>query len=208
MRLLAVVGLVLVLVGLSLTALGPVFAQPSGYVGIGKACIPTERGVMFHFAVTEPDNQGGLLPDLGCDVGYAYGGVPADVTYVFTELVSENPPEWVFRDITCVQIAGSGQSSWEIAGASVTIHHDADDVVSCLFTNTGPSAPVATQPPQPYELCVIQLGVQEPNGTVAWLPGYTYPGTPISQCQNRTEYYADVLGRTIVVHQFNQTRIY
>ena len=56
--------------------------------------------------------------------------------------------------------------------------------------------------PVPYSICVIQFGVQESGGTVAWLPGYGYPGTPISQCQNETELAQDALGRTIVVHQF------
>jgi hypothetical protein len=55
-------------------------------------------------------------------------------------------------------------------------------------------------------LCVIQLGVEEPNGTVSWLPGYGYPGLLPSQCQNKTEVLGqDVLDRTIVIHQFNQT---
>jgi hypothetical protein len=54
----------------------------------------------------------------------------------------------------------------------------------------------------PYSICVIQLGVQDPNGTIAWLPGYAYPGTPISQCQDETWSGQDVLGRTWVFHQF------
>jgi hypothetical protein len=149
-RLLAVAVLAVVLVGLSLTALRPAFAQPpSGQVGFGKACIskPTDAAdVMFHFAVTEPGNQEGRI-DLPCDVGYAYSGVPADVTYVFTELVSENPPGWVFKDITCEQIAGNGQTGWEIEGPSVTIHHDtANDIVFCSFTNRGPSPAVGGVP--------------------------------------------------------------
>jgi hypothetical protein len=50
---------------------------------------------------------------------------------------------------------------------------------------------------------VIQFGVQESGGTTTWLPGYAYPGTPISQCQNEIGVFGqDVLGRTIVVHQF------
>jgi len=57
------------------------------------------------------------------------------------------------------------------------------------------------------EICAIQVGVEEPKGTVSWLPGYAYPGLPPSQCQDKTEYYTDVLGRTIVIHQFNQTRM-
>jgi hypothetical protein len=54
-----------------------------------------------------------------------------------------------------------------------------------------------------WSICVIQLGVQQPNGTVSWLPGYGYPDSPISQCQNMTEVLGqDVLDRTIVLHQF------
>ena len=57
------------------------------------------------------------------------------------------------------------------------------------------------------QLCVIQLGVEEPNGTISWLPGYAYPGTPISQCQNKTDVLGqDVLDRTIMTHQFIQNR--
>jgi hypothetical protein len=57
------------------------------------------------------------------------------------------------------------------------------------------------------QLCVIQVGVEQPTGAVLWLPGYAYPETPISQCQNRT----DVLGQngldeTIVIQQFVQNR--
>ena len=56
--------------------------------------------------------------------------------------------------------------------------------------------------PVPYSICVIQFGVQESGGTTTWLPGYGYPGTPISQCENKTELAQDALGRTIVLHQF------
>jgi len=55
----------------------------------------------------------------------------------------------------------------------------------------------------PYSICVIQLGVQQPNGTVSSLPGYGYPDIPISRCQNETEVLGqDILGRTIVLHQY------
>jgi len=55
----------------------------------------------------------------------------------------------------------------------------------------------------PYSICVIQLGVQQPNGTVSSLPGYGYPDIRISECRNMTEVLGqDVLGRTIVFHQF------
>jgi len=56
---------------------------------------------------------------------------------------------------------------------------------------------------KPYSICAIQLGVQEENGTVTWLPGYAYPGTPISECQNTTGVLGeDALGETIIFHQF------
>jgi len=54
-----------------------------------------------------------------------------------------------------------------------------------------------------YSICVIQSGVQESGGTITWLPGFAYPDTPVSQCQNKTEVLGqDVLGRTIMLHQF------
>ena len=59
-----------------------------------------------------------------------------------------------------------------------------------------------------FQICVLQLGVKQPNQSVSWSPVYAYPGLPPSQCQNRTEYYADLFERTIVIHQFNQTRTY
>jgi len=53
------------------------------------------------------------------------------------------------------------------------------------------------------QICVTRLGVQQPNGTVSSLPGYGYPDIPISQCGNVTDVLGqDVLGRTIVLHQF------
>jgi hypothetical protein len=61
---------------------------------------------------------------------------------------------------------------------------------------------IATVAEEPYSICVIQMGLQDPNGTIAWLPGYAYPGTPISQCQDETMGGQDVLGRTWVFHQF------
>jgi hypothetical protein len=53
------------------------------------------------------------------------------------------------------------------------------------------------------QLCIIQLGMQEQNGTITWLPGYAYPGTPISECQDTTSVLGeDTLGQTIMFHQF------
>jgi hypothetical protein len=54
----------------------------------------------------------------------------------------------------------------------------------------------------PYTICVIRLGIEQPDGTLVWLPGYAYPGTAISQCQNTTVYFTDVGGGTVAFHQF------
>ena len=55
----------------------------------------------------------------------------------------------------------------------------------------------------PYSICVLSLGVEQSDGVILWLPGYAYPGTPVSQCQNKTEVLGqDVLDRTIMIHQF------
>jgi hypothetical protein len=35
---------------------------------------------------------------------------------------------------------------------------------------------------------------------------HAYPDLPISQCPDQVEYFADLLGRTIVIHPFNQSR--
>jgi len=59
------------------------------------------------------------------------------------------------------------------------------------------------------QLCVIQVGVEQPVSAVLWLPGYAYPDTPISQCQNMTQVLGqDVLDRTIVIQQFVQNRTF
>jgi hypothetical protein len=58
-----------------------------------------------------------------------------------------------------------------------------------------------------YELCLIQLGVQQSNETVSWLPGYAYAPIP-PPCPEKFDNYTDVLGRTIVIHQFNETGVY
>jgi len=59
------------------------------------------------------------------------------------------------------------------------------------------------------QLCVIQVGVEQPPSAVLWLPGYAYPDIPISQCENITEVLGqDVLGTTIVIQQFVQNRTF
>jgi hypothetical protein len=64
-------------------------------------------------------------------------------------------------------------------------------------------APVFISVEVPYSVCVIQLGVEESGGTVTWLAGYAYPGTPISECKDKTDVFGeDTLGRTIMFHQF------
>jgi hypothetical protein len=74
--------------------------------------------------------------------------------------------------------------------------------VSPVFAGPDGSSTIAVVE-VPYSVCVIQLGVQESNGTITWLPGYAYPGTPISECQNTTDVFGeDVLGGTIMFHQF------
>jgi hypothetical protein len=60
---------------------------------------------------------------------------------------------------------------------------------------------------QTYELCLIQLGVQQSDGSVSWLPGYAYAPIP-PPCPEKFDNYTDVLGRTMVIHQFNETRVY
>jgi hypothetical protein len=68
--------------------------------------MPTDAAdVEFHFAVTEPSGASNM--DVPCDSGYAYVGA-ASGTYVFTELVSENPPGWVLRYIVCQRLSGDG----------------------------------------------------------------------------------------------------
>jgi len=106
-------------------------------------------------------------------------------------------------DFDCnVDVDGSLVNTWFIVAArasgsySVTVDYFGQVSASVWF-NTACT----------FELCVVQLGVEAANGTVSWLPGYAYPELPPSQCENKTEYYTDVLGRTIVIHQFNQTRI-
>jgi hypothetical protein len=61
--------------------------------------------------------------------------------------------------------------------------------------------------PENVSICVIRLGIEEPNGTVLWIPGYGYPGLLASQCQNKTGYYTDALGQTIAIHQYLRTMI-
>jgi hypothetical protein len=60
---------------------------------------------------------------------------------------------------------------------------------------------------QTYELCIIQFGVQQPDGSVSWLPGYSYAPIP-PPCPEKSDNYTDALGNTIVIHQFNETGIY
>jgi hypothetical protein len=57
-----------------------------------------------------------------------------------------------------------------------------------------------------FEICVIQLGVGEADGTILWLPGFGWSGLPPSLCQDWTDVLGeDMLGRTILLHQFNLT---
>jgi hypothetical protein len=61
------------------------------------------------------------------------------------------------------------------------------------------------------QLCVIQVGVEQPAGAVLWLHGYAYPDLLPSSCPEVTERYVDgsgVYGGMIVVHQFVQNRTF
>lgn len=61
------------------------------------------------------------------------------------------------------------------------------------------------------EICVIQVGVEQPAGAVLWLPGYAYPDLLPSSCPEVTEQYVDgsgVYGGMIVIHQFVQNRTF
>jgi hypothetical protein len=114
-------------------------------------------------------------------------------------------------DFSCyVDVDGSLANTWFIVAAgasgsySVTVTYFGQISDPVTF-NAGSCLSQPSQ--QPFGLCVARLGVQEPNGTVTWLSGYAYPGTPVSGCQNKTEVLGqDVLDRTIVLQQFNQTR--
>jgi hypothetical protein len=176
----------------------------AGQVGFGKLCIPDSSGVQFSFEMTDPSGTGTM--DFGCDMGYAFASIGTPGTYVFTELVADNPPGWVLTDISCERISGNGGTTWKIEGATATINYDgSNDVVACYFTNTntGLSGPVIRYVEVPWSICVIQLGVQESGEIITWLPGYTYSGTPIWQCKNKTEALGqDTLGRIVVLHQF------
>jgi hypothetical protein len=106
-------------------------------------------------------------------------------------------------------VGGSGFSSYadgtfwyKIVGFQDWVQDVDVDLAFKTYVAGGPSGPGVG-----IVICVIQLGVQEQNGTVTWFPGYAYPELPPSRCENKSEYYTDVLGRTIVISQFNQTRI-
>jgi hypothetical protein len=58
------------------------------------------------------------------------------------------------------------------------------------------------------QLCVIQVGVEQPDGVVLWLPGYAYPDLPPSSCPDVTEQYSDGSDGMLVFHQFVQNRTY
>jgi hypothetical protein len=61
------------------------------------------------------------------------------------------------------------------------------------------------------QLCVIQFGVEQPDGVTSWLPGYVYLDLPPSSCPDVTGQYVDgsgAYGGTIVFHQFVQNRTF
>ena len=58
-----------------------------------------------------------------------------------------------------------------------------------------------------YQLCLVQLGVQQSDGNVWYMPGYAYAPVP-PPCSEKFGSSTDVLGRKIVIHQFNETWVY
>jgi hypothetical protein len=58
-----------------------------------------------------------------------------------------------------------------------------------------------------YQLCLVQWGVQQSDGSVWYMPGYAYAGIP-PPCPEKLDSSTDVLGRKIVIHQFNETWVY
>jgi hypothetical protein len=58
-----------------------------------------------------------------------------------------------------------------------------------------------------YQLCLVQWGVQQSDGSVWYMPGYAYASIP-PPCPEKFGSSTDVLGRTIVIHQFNETWVY
>jgi hypothetical protein len=180
----AVAALVLVL---AVPSFSPVAGQVEGEVWIHKVTTNGDETTMFRF-----ERNGSPFTTL--NGGTDAGGLLLVGDHTFVEVV---PVGWALVDVSCVATA----STFDYIEGGVTVHLVEGDYVSCTFTNS----PVPPSIVVSFSMCVIQLGVQEQNGTIAWLPGYAYPGTTIAQCDNKTDFYADVLGRTIVIHQFNQT---
>ena len=79
-------------------------------------------------------------------------------------------------------------------------HPEDDNGIGVTITTTA-------MVPENVSICVVRVGTLQPDGTVLWTPGYAYPGISPSQCQDKTEDYIDVLGQTVVVHQFVLTTI-
>ena len=53
----------------------------------------------------------------------------------------------------------------------------------------------------PYSICVVQVGLVQQDGSIVWI-GTGVRGTPISDCQDTTEYFTHVTAGTVVLHQF------
>jgi hypothetical protein len=53
----------------------------------------------------------------------------------------------------------------------------------------------------PWSICVVQVGLVQQDGSTAWI-GTGVTGAPITDCQNKTEYFTDVIGDTVAFHQF------
>jgi hypothetical protein len=190
MRSVGLLAAVVLFVVLVASLFSPVAGQVEGEVWIHKVTTNGDETTMFRF-----ERNGSPFTTLygGTDAG----GLLLVGDHTFVEVV---PAGWALVDVNCVATA----STFDYIEGGVTVHLVAGDYVSCTFTNSPvPNAGVLA----PIELCVIQWGVEEQNGTVSWWPGFAYLDVPISQCQDKTDYFTDVLDRTIVIHLFNQTRI-
>ena len=61
--------------------------------------------------------------------------------------------------------------------------------------------PASTVIEVPYSICVVQVGLVQQDGSTEWI-GTGVTGAPISECQDTTEYFTDVIGGTVAFHQF------
>jgi hypothetical protein len=158
--------------------------------------------------------NGALLP--GGSVSLSGSAIPihsSSFPSVFVAFTFSSPPAVVAGSVYAIVITTTDTSGYYDVGSSgFSSYADGtfwykivglQDWVQDVDVDLAFKTYVAGGPGGAFVICVIRLGVQEQNGTIGWLPGYGYPGTPISECQNRTDVLGqDVLDRTIMIHQF------